>query len=52
MTDEMMAAMATDLNIRQFVNENQPQFINRLLYSGVSGQNRFFSLRQTMIPYK
>lgn len=36
MTDEMMAAMATDLNIRQFVNENQPQFINRLLYSGMA----------------
>lgn len=36
MTDEMIVAMATDLNMRQFVNENRSQFINRLLYSAMA----------------
>lgn len=36
MTGEMIAAMATDLNIRQFICENRLQFINRLLYSAVA----------------
>jgi len=36
MTDEMTVAMATDLNVRQFANENRLQFINRLLYSAMA----------------
>jgi len=36
MTDEMIVAMATDLNVRRFVNENRSQFINRLLYSAMA----------------
>ena len=36
MTDEMMATMATDLNIRQFACESRSQFINRLLYSAMA----------------
>lgn len=36
MIDEMTVAMATDLNIHQFANENSPRFINRLLYSAMA----------------
>jgi len=36
MTDEMVVAMATDLNVCQFTNESRSQFINRLLYSAMA----------------
>lgn len=36
MADEMIGAMATDLNVRQFANESNSQFINRLLYSAMA----------------
>lgn len=36
MTDEMVATMAMDLNVRQFASETRSQFINRLLYSAIA----------------
>lgn len=36
MTNEMIVAIAADLNIRQFASENRSQFINRLLYSAMA----------------
>ncbi len=36
MVDEILIAMATDLNIDRFVSESDLQFINRLLYSAMA----------------
>lgn len=36
MTDEMIATMATDLNIHQFACESKSHFISRLLYSAMA----------------